>query len=283
MKEITNKFYIVCAELRNNIWANIHTSDVLEAIKQEKNLYVVDMYQGKTASTYPLFEIDKYSTINPIDFPYTYLIYEQEQEFVLPQVIQFLLLKMHFNWVNEAFDYFNSTDFEEFYKSIQASEIPNYVDRWNAFVVNPYELRGMIISEFAYPNLYHAGIALGTFEKQKPISLVAIENTLKDSKPFGWNFQTDCINLMVQKILLLNKELVHGIYNEKFLNTILNIVNKQHLKAVLLLGEGLYPLKQSIECEAILFEEHPLPILKLKQQYKTDVFLKFEQLTNIQF
>ena len=83
--------------------------------------------------------------------------------------------------------------------------------------------------------------------------------------------------------MLLNKELVHGIYNEQFLNTILSIVNKQHLRAVLLLGSGLYPLEQSIDCGAILKEEHPLPVLKSKREYKTDVFLKFEQLTNIQF
>jgi len=282
VKELTNKFYIVKGELIANIW-RIPTDDVKRCVEQEKNLYIFDPHQAFASTTYSLFELDRYKEIDSVEFPVCYLEYLPETDFVLPQIFQVLSVKLHHNWMNLGFEYFTSQSFLDFLKEIQSSEIPDYTNRWNGFVIDPYKLKGAIISEHHFPNKFHIGYALGTFEQEKPITTKAIENTLKDSKPFGWNLQNSFINLLSQGVFLFNKEFVHGIFNAEFFNATIEMLNKVNLRAVLLLGVGVAHWNKNIGCEAILFEEHPLPVLRAKREYKTDVFLKFEQLTNIQF
>ena len=283
MKQITNNFFIVSAELKNNLWCRIPIQDVQRAIQREQNLFLVDVHSNFASSSYSLFEIDKYRELDEKEYPYIYLEFQKEEDYILPTIFCKLLYKIHHNWINELFEYFLSEDFNKLLKQVNESTIPDYTNRWNFLISDPYKLKAAIISEIAYPNQHHIGICLGTFEKQAPATLLAIENTLKNSKPFGWSFQTSCVDLMVQNCLLLNKDIALGIHNETFFNKLIETLNKQHLRAVLLLGSGLYPLEQSIDCGAIIKEEHPLPVLKSKREYKTDVFLKFEQLTNIQF
>lgn len=280
MKEITNKFYIVKGELIANIWTNVHTEDILRCIQEEKNLYVVDVHQHWVSSTYSYFELEAYKNLDAEQFPITYLTYEMEIELVLPQVLQMLLTRFHHNWVNLLFDYLISSDFEQFMKEIPVDAAPDYISRWNMFLCNPYRLKGVILSRYSYPAPFNNGLAFSTFEKTKPKTFLAIENCLKKNKPFSWYMNQDLVYLQ-SSILLWNYEFVHGVPpNEKFFRAIFDVLKQRSLHW-LILGSDLFYLKE--ELESVLIDQHPLELLRKKQEYDTDAFLKFEQLTNIQF
>lgn len=280
MKELTNKFYIVKGELIANIWTNVHTEDILRCIQGEKNLYVVDVHQHWVSSTYSYFELEAYKNLDAEQFPITYLTYEMEIELVLPQVLQMLLTRFHHNWVNLLHNYLTSSDFEQFMKEIPIDAVPDYISRWNMFLCNPYRLKGVILSRYSYPAPFNNGLAFSTFEKTKPKTFLAIENCLKKNKPFSWYMNQDLVYLQ-SSILLWNYEFAHGISpNEKFFRAIFDVLKQRSLHW-LILGSDLFYLKE--ELESILIDQHPLELLRKKQEYDTDVFLKFEQLTNIQF
>jgi hypothetical protein len=277
-------FYIVKAELQQTLW-RISLDEIKLAAKLGKSIYVVDIYQNFVSSTYPLFEIEKYLTIEDVDV--VYLRYEQEDVVVLPTIICNLLFKFHSGWVNLMYNYFLSEDFIILIQTIKdirnnSNEcFPIITDMFNCFVVNPTKLKGAIISEYSYRNKFNSGYALATFEKEKPPTLKAIENSIKPKKSFNWYLQNDMLDSVSQGCFLFNVELISEYSNNKFTEEVCKILKHLNI-CTLLLGTGLFKLSNLLG-EKVLMSPHPLEILKDKKEYNTDIFIKFEEMSKINF
>lgn len=265
------KFYIVKAEIIGNLW-KVKTSKIKRAVLEEKNLYLVDVYNGFFSSTFALFDIDKYSEV---DCEYVFLHVEEEKDIILPPVIGNAIFKMDDSWVNLLFDYFLTADFQNYMNELKKKEniFPVSTNRWNVFVKDFYEIKAVMVSEHSYPNQFNNGIAFSTFEKEKPKTLLAIQEGIKKEKGMLYNLNNDLIDWQIKGILLLNKEFAHGEYNHIFFTKIIDTLLLNKELEWLLVGNGLWYLKDRIN-KNVLCSEHPLDVLKRKEIFNSDKFLE---------
>lgn len=265
------KFYIVKAEIIGNLW-KVKTSKIKRAILEEKNLYLVDVYNGFFSSTFALFDIDKYSEV---DCEYVFLHVEEEKDIILPPIIGNAIFKMDDSWVNLLFDYFLTADFQNYMNELKKKEniFPVSTNRWNVFVKDFYEIKAVIVSEHSYPNQFNNGIAFSTFEKEKPKTLLAIQEGIKKEKGMLYNLNNDLIDWQIKGIFLLNKEFAHGEYNHIFFTKIIDTLLLNKELEWLLVGNGLWYLKDRIN-KNVLCSEHPLDVLKRKEIFNSDKFLE---------
>lgn len=278
-----SSFYIVKAELNQTIW-RVPLKEIIIAAKLGKSLYIVDIYNHFVSSTYPLFVIENYLELKDIDF--VYLQYEQEEVVILPPIICKLLFRFHSGWINLMYEYFTSTNFAELLEEITKVKnsgecFPIGNDIFNCFVVNPNDLKGAIISEFSYRNKWNSGYALATFEKEKPPTLKAIEDTIKINKSFNWYLQNDLLDLVSKGCLLFNYNLINDYSNKQFITEICNVLKNLNTPT-LLLGTGIFKLELLLGT-SVLKEKHPLEVLIKKEIYTTSIFQEFEEKTKIIF
>lgn len=280
----SNLFYIIKGELQTSMW-RIPLKELKRAAELGKSIYVVDIYSNFAASTFPLFEIEKYLEIQDVDV--VYIHFEQEDTITLPILICKMLYKFHVNWINLLYDYFCSNDFEKMYSDL--SDIRNYANEifplttamFNCFSIDPYSLKGAIISEHSYKNKFNAGYALATFEKTKPPTLKAIEDTIKPNKSFNWYLQNDLLNVISQGCFLFNAQLLNEYSNKIFTEKVCGVL-KQLNVPTLLLGSNISSL-ESMLGEVVWKELHPLEVLSNKKEYRTDVFNEFSNHTKIEW
>lgn len=276
MVVVNNKnFYIVKGEIINNVW-KVKNEKIQRAIEANKNLFLVDVFNSFTSSTFAYFEIEKYKEEKN---EYIYFQVEEEKELILPPVIGNAIFKMDDSWVNLLFDYFLTADFQNYMNDIKKLEnvFPISTNRWNIFVTDVYKLKAVIISEHSYPNKCNNGIAFSTFEKEKPKTFIAIEEGIKKEKGMLYSLSPSLIDWQTKGILLLNKEFINGHYNNVFFTTILEALLKANKDLYwLLVGNGLWYLQNTLPKEKVLYSEHPLDVLKRKEIFNSDKFLELD-------
>jgi len=275
MRVIDNKkFYIVKAEIIGNLW-KVKTSKIKRAILEEKNLFMIDVYNKFTSSTYSLFEIDNYKHI---ESEYVYFHVEEEKDLIIPPIIGVAAFKMDDSWINLLFDYIISKDYQDYLYNLKQKEniFPITSNRWNCFINDIYELKSVIISEHSYPNKFNNGLAFSTFEKEKPKTLLAIEEGIKKEKGLLYNLNADLIDWQTKGILLLNKEFANGHYNHIFFNNIINALKANKNLYYLLVGNGLWYLGNELDKDKVIYSEHPLDVLKRKEIFNSDKFLELD-------
>ena len=207
-----------------------------------------------------------------------------EQEIVLSKLTQQLLLKVHHSWINIFYDLFHSEIFIKFIQETkklrESYEVwPSQENLMNAFISDARNIKGVIVSEYLYPNYFNNGKALSTFEKTKPKTLQAIESTILPSQEFGWHLRADLLHVVNQGIMLLPYNLSTHTHCEELFISVLRTLSKQAI--FLFLGKKLEMYREVVEKS--LIEEHPLDVLKLGKEYKTDVFNEFAKQTKIQW
>lgn len=270
---IDNKnFYIVKGEILGNLW-KVKTDRIKRAIVEEKNLYLVDVYNKFSSSTFSLFEIDKYKEV---DSEYVFLHFEEETELVLPPIIGNAIFKMDDSWINLLFDFILSADYQNYMNSLKKLEnvFPISSNRWNVFVNDFYILKAVIISEHSYPNEHNNGIAFSTFEKNTPKTLSAIKESIQNEKGLMHKINDDLIDWQTKGVFLLNREFVNGHYNHTFFTKIVEILKTNKNLEWLLVGNGLWYLGEYLDKTKVLYSEHPLDVLKRKEMFNSDKFLE---------
>lgn len=276
MVVIDNKnFYIVKAEIVNNIW-KVKTNKLKRAINENKNLFLVDVFNCFTSSTFAYFEIEKYKEETS---EYVYFQVEEEKDLILPPIIGNATFKMDDSWINLLFDYFLTADFQNYMNEIKELEnaFPLSTNRWNVFVTDVYNLKAVIISEHSYPNKHNNGIAFSTFEKEKPKSFLAIEEGIKKEKGMLYSLNSSLIDWQTKGVLLLNKEFINGHYNHNFFSTIIEKLLKVNPDLYwMLVGKGLWYLQDILPKNKLLFSEHPLEVLKRKEVFNSNKFLELD-------
>lgn len=275
MVVIDNKnFYIVKGEILGNLW-KVKTDRIKRAIVEEKNLYLVDVYNKFASSTFSLFEIDKYKEI---DSEYVFLHFEEETELVLPPIIGNAIFKMDDSWVNLLFDFILSADYQNYMNSLKKLEnvFPVSTNRWNVFVNDFYTLKAVIISEHSYPNEHNNGIAFSTFEKNTPKTLSAIKGSIQNERGLMYKINDDLIDWQTKGIFLLNREFVYGHYNHTFFTKIVEILKNNKNLEWLLVGNGLWYLGENLDKTKVLYSEHPLDVLKRKEMFNSAKFLELD-------
>src|SRR5574343_742930 len=273
MVVIDNKnFYIVKGEILGNLW-KVKTDRIKRAIVEEKNLYLVDVYNKFSSSTFSLFEIDKYKEV---DSEYVFLHFEEETELVLPPIIGNAIFKMDDSWVNLLFYFILSADYQNYMNSLKKLEnvFPISSNRWNVFVNDFYTLKAVIISEHSYPNEHNNGIAFSTFEKNIPKTLSAIKESIRNEKGLMYKINDDLIDWQTKGMFLLNREFVHGHYNHTFFTKIVEILKINKNLEWLLVGNGLWYLGENLDKTKVLYSEHPLDVLKRKEMFNSAKFLE---------
>lgn len=266
------KFYIVKAEIVNNIW-KVKTNKLKRAINENKNLFLVDVFNCFTSSTFAYFEIEKYKEETS---EYVYFQVEEESDLVLPPIIGNATFKMDDSWINLLFDFILSADYQNYMNSLKKLEnvFPISSNRWNVFVNDFYILKAVIISEHSYPNEHNNGIAFSTFEKNTPKTLSAIKESIQNEKGLMYKINDDLIDWQTKGVFLLNREFVNGHYNHTFFTKIVEILKTNKNLEWLLVGNGLWYLGENLDKTRVLYSEHPLEVLKRKEVFNSDKFLE---------